>query len=101
MKTTCNFLDGKKMFAFYLIFLINRTLNAQETSFFSKNIFGGISKDGNSGFLIIGVIIGFGICGYIIVSIIEKYRKKEPENSENTHHHIHHKHHHRKRFMKK
>lgn len=60
------------------------------------------SESGMISFYIIGIILGLGIAGYIIVSIIEKRRDKyEKEHPTNIKHITHRHHHHHQRVVKK
>lgn len=69
----------------------------------AKSISDGMSNQGVISFYIIGIILGLGITGYIIVSIIEKRREKyEKEHPTNIKHITHrHHHHHHQRVVKK
>jgi hypothetical protein len=54
----------------------------------------GFSGSNLTSLYIIGGVLGFGILGYIIVSVISKYSKKEEKQKHIAKPH-HHKHHHR------
>lgn len=58
------------------------------------------SESGMISFYIIGIILGLGIAGYIIVSIIEKRRDKYEKEHPTNIKHITHRHHHQ-RVVKK
>lgn len=59
------------------------------------------SDSGMISFYIIGIILGLGITGYIVVSIIEKRRDKYEKEHPTNIKHITHRHHHHQRIVKK
>jgi uncharacterized integral membrane protein len=92
MTKSYHIFETKRIIGIVLLLLIYIVSNAQEQSALTKPTT--LIKDSNIGYFIIGGILGFGITGYIIVSIIEKYRNKSektPTKAVNTsygrHHH--------------
>lgn len=90
--------EAKRILGIILLLLVYLVSNAQEQIAESKQTH--MFKDANIGYLIIGGILGFGITGYIIVSIIEKYRKKSDAKSEKTVNHGYSRYHHHKIIKK-
>ena len=86
--------ETKKIIGIILLFFIYIISNAQQKPAIAKSTT--LFKDANIGYFIIGGILGFGIIGYIAISIIEKYRpksNKDPVKVVNINHnkHRHHK----------
>ena len=69
----------------------------------TNKIAGDISESGIISFYIIGIILGLGITGFIIVSIIDKRREKYEKEHPTTNIHpiSHHRHHHHQKVIKK
>ena len=92
--------SGYSGFMLALLMLLS-TVNAQAitVSKFIDNVKREMSKDGLTGVYLIAGILGFGIVLFIIVSIVNKYRKvdSKPNNIKP----INHKHHHHHRIIKK
>ena len=93
MATTNLFSETKRIVGIVLFFLIYIVANAQEQPAIKNSTT--VIKDANIGYFIIGGILGFGIIGYLTVTIIEKYRKRNEKppiktikTSHSRHHHI-------------
>ncbi len=97
MKTLFGFFKANKLaitFIYVLMSLLSFAQNATPTPEEK-------AKDNSVGFIIIASILGVGIFGYIVVTLIERYHKKHQKNIDplvkqrfNSRHHRrnHHKH---------
>lgn len=84
-----------------MLILSSFLANAQEKKL-SNTLAQDLSKDGFIGFYIIGGILGFGIIGFILVSMYEKKHKDDDKDQQQNVRHIsHHRHHHHHKVIKK
>jgi len=82
MATTNLFTETKRIVGIVLFFLVYIVANAQEQTATKNST--PVIKDANIGYFIVGGILGFGIIGYLTVTIIEQYRKKNEKSSVKT-----------------
>lgn len=83
-----------------MLILSSLVVNAQDKKL-SNTLTQDLSKDGFVGFYIIGGILGFGIIGFILVSMYEKRHKDDDKGNQNVKHISHHRHHHHHKVIKK
>ena len=90
-------LSGLMLTAF--LFLTAFSAQATTVNKFISDVKKEMSRDGMTGVYLIAGILGFGIALFIIVSIVNKFKK--PESKPTNIKHITHRHHHPHRIIKK
>jgi hypothetical protein len=83
-----------------MLFLIAFSAQATTLNKFISDVKKEMSRDGMTGVYLIAGILGFGIVLFIIVSIVNKFKKPEPKPT-NIKHIAHRHHHHPHRVIKK